>query len=85
MHSPSLYTSSHPENDRDVTEHAKGYTLQDESFMRESQESFFECLRKHERDNKHLPVECALTSRSFSRRDKVYTNLAPVPPRPSVI
>ena len=28
------YTLSHPENDRDVTERAQGYTLQDASFMR---------------------------------------------------
>ena len=28
------YTLSHPENDHDVTEHAKLYTLQDASFMR---------------------------------------------------
>ena len=35
-----IYTLSHPENDRDVTEHAQGYTLQDASFMRQSRCSF---------------------------------------------
>ena len=34
------YTLSHPENDRDVTESAQGYTLQDASFMRQSRCSF---------------------------------------------
>ena len=28
-----VYTLSHPKNDRDVTERAQGYTLQDASFM----------------------------------------------------
>ena len=31
-----LYTLSHPENDRDVTERAQGYTPQDAVFMRQS-------------------------------------------------
>ena len=31
-----VYTLSHPENDRDVTERAQGYTVQDASFMRQS-------------------------------------------------
>ena len=35
-----VYTLSHPENDRDVTESAQGYTLQDASFVRQSQCSF---------------------------------------------
>ena len=34
------YTLSHPENDRDVTERAQGYTQQDASFMRQSRCSF---------------------------------------------
>ena len=34
------YTLSHLENDRDVTERAKGYTLLDASFMRQSWDSF---------------------------------------------
>ena len=39
--SPSFnYTLSHPENDSDVTERAPGYTLQDASFMRQSQDLF---------------------------------------------
>ena len=36
----TVYTLSHPENDRDVTERVKGYTLQDASFMRQSRNSF---------------------------------------------
>ena len=35
-----IYTLSHTENDSDVTERAKGYTVQDASFMRQSQNSF---------------------------------------------
>ena len=35
-----IYTLSHPENDRDVTERAQGYTLQDASLMRQSRCSF---------------------------------------------
>ena len=35
-----LYTLSHPENDRDVTERVQEYTLQDASFMRQSRCSF---------------------------------------------
>ena len=31
---PSTYTLSHPENDRDVTDRVQEYTLQDASFMR---------------------------------------------------
>ena len=34
------YTLSHPENGRDATERARGYTLQDTSFMRQSRCSF---------------------------------------------
>ena len=34
------YTLSHPENERDVTERAQGYMLQDASFMRQSRCSF---------------------------------------------
>ena len=34
------YTLSHPENDRDVTERAQRYTLQDASCMRHSRCSF---------------------------------------------
>ena len=34
------YTLSHPENDREVTERAQGYTMQDASFMRQSRCSF---------------------------------------------
>ena len=34
------YTLSHPENDRDVTERAQVYTLQDTSFIRQSRCSF---------------------------------------------
>ena len=36
----AAYTLSYPENDRDITEHAHGYTLQDTSFMRQSRCSF---------------------------------------------
>ena len=39
-----IYTLSHPENDLDVTNRAKGYTLQDAFFMRQSP---FERERKH--------------------------------------
>ena len=35
------YIMSHPENDRDVTDRAKGYTLQDASFVRQSRDSLF--------------------------------------------
>ena len=35
-----VYTLSHPENDRDITERAQGYTLQGASFMRQSRCSF---------------------------------------------
>ena len=62
-----LYTLSHPENERDVTERAQGYTLQDASFMRQF---LFERVRKHTscaRGDKRLPPEYTLTSRSFSR------------------
>ena len=38
--SEDVYTLSHHENDRDVTERAQGYTLQDASFMRQSRCSF---------------------------------------------
>ena len=31
-----IYTLSHPENDRDVTDRVQEYTLQDASFMRQS-------------------------------------------------
>ena len=31
-----MYTLSHPENDRDVTERAQGYMLQDASFMHQA-------------------------------------------------
>ena len=34
------YTLSHSENDLDVTERAKGYTLQDAFFIGKSQDSF---------------------------------------------
>ena len=34
------YTLSHPENDRDVTERAQRYTLQEASLMRQSPCSF---------------------------------------------
>ena len=36
-----MYTLSHPEKDRDVTERAQGYTLQDASFMRQSSRCSF--------------------------------------------
>ena len=52
---------SPPTNDRDVIERAKGYTLQDASFMHQSRDS----CKKHTsyaRDNKHLPLEYTLTS-----------------------
>ena len=61
-----VYTLSHPENDRDVTERAQGYTLQDASIP----VFLFESVRKHTscpRGDKCLPPEYALTSRSFSR------------------
>ena len=71
----SSYTLSHPKYDRDVTERSQRYTLQDASFVRQSRCSFFKSrVRKHiscARDNKRLPPEYALTSRSFSRRNKV--------------
>ena len=35
------------ENDRDVTEHAKGYTLQDASFMRQLRDSFWTCEKTY--------------------------------------
>ena len=35
-HNRDDYTLSHPENDRDVTQRAQGYTLQDASCMRQS-------------------------------------------------
>ena len=41
-------------------------------------DSFFKRVRKHTcdtHDNKHLPLEYALTSRSFSRGDKVYRHV----------
>ena len=34
------YTLSHPENDREVTDRVREYTLQDASFMRQSRCSF---------------------------------------------
>ena len=61
-----VYTLSHPENDRDVTDRVQEYTLQDTSFMRQSV-FLFERVRKHTscvRDDKRLPLEYALTSRS---------------------
>ena len=49
------YTWSHPENDRDVTERAQGYTLQDASFMRQSRCSFLNAWE-------NTQVACAMTS-----------------------
>ena len=43
----SFYTLSHPENDRDDPERVKGYTLQDASFMRQSQDSVLMCEKTH--------------------------------------
>ena len=40
----NVYTLSHPENDRDVTDRAKGYTLQDASFVRQSRDSLLNSL-----------------------------------------
>ena len=40
------YTLSHRENDRDITEHAKGCTLQDASLMHQSQDSFLNVYEK---------------------------------------
>ena len=40
-----VYTLSHPENDCDVTERDQGHTLQDASFMRQSQCSFLNMWR----------------------------------------
>ena len=60
-----MYTLSHPENDRDVTERAQGYTLRDASIL----VFLFERVRKHTscaRDVKRLCLEYVLTSRSFS-------------------
>ena len=45
----AIYTLSHPENDRDVTERAKGNTLQDASFMRQSRNSYLNVC-----DNTHV-------------------------------
>ena len=53
------YTLSHPENDRDVTERAQGYTLQDASFYASIPVFLFERVRKHTscaRDDKRLPL-----------------------------
>ena len=52
----SNYTLSHPENDRDVTERAQGYTLQDASCMRPSRCSFLNVweITKVARDDKCL-------------------------------
>ena len=49
------YTLSHPENDSDVTERAQGYTLQDASFMRQSQ-----CFFMNMWEN--TQVACVMTS-----------------------
>ena len=72
----AVYTLSHPENDRDVTEHVQQYTLQDASLMRQTHisVSFWTCEKTHTscaHDDKRLPPEYALTSQSFSRWDKV--------------
>ena len=67
-----VYTLSHPKNDCDVTERAQRYTLQDASFMRQSQYSFFNV-----RENTSFVAitnaapAYALTSQSFSRWDTV--------------
>ena len=39
------YTLSHPENDRDATERAQGYTLQDASFIASILVFLFESVR----------------------------------------
>ena len=48
------YILSHLENDCDVTERAEGESLQDSSLL-------------NARNNKRLPLECALMSQSFLR------------------
>ena len=68
-----IYTLSHPENDRDITERVQEYTLQDASFRVNPGVPFW-THEKHTRcahDDKRLPPEYALTSQSFSRWDKV--------------
>ena len=42
-----LYTLSHPENDRDITDRVQEYTLQDASFMRQSRYSFMNTWEKN--------------------------------------
>ena len=51
----TVYTLSHPENDRDVTERVQEYTLQYASFMRQSRCSFLNALESTQ-------VERTLTS-----------------------
>ena len=63
-HLSSVYTLSHPENDRDVTERDKGNTLQDASFKRQSRNSFLNAW-----DN--TPVTRAITSIFSGVRDDV--------------
>ena len=68
-----LYTLSHPKNDHDVTEHVQlGYMLQDAPFMHQCRCSFLNASENTQVAHKRLPPECALTSQSFSRWDKVY-------------
>ena len=44
---PMKYTLSHPQNDRDVTDHAQGYTLQDASNYASIPIFFFEHVKKN--------------------------------------
>ena len=56
------YILSHPENNHDITERAKGYTLQDTSFMRQSRDYFLTREKTQvARDNKHFSFEYVLT------------------------
>ena len=43
-----LYTLSHLENDRDVTQRVEGYTLQNASFVRQSRDSFLNAWENKE-------------------------------------
>ena len=65
-----MYRWSHLENDCDVTQHTQGYKLQHASFMRQSQDFFFNALENTEIMHALTSTflwDYMLTSRSFSR------------------
>ena len=69
----SLYVCLIPRTTTTSMTAPNDYTLQDATFVpvRQSQQFFFKHVRKHTCyacDNKHIPLEYALTSRSFSKR-----------------